>query len=153
MNGVKTRLVIPALALLGLGDALYLAVLHLQGEVPPCGSYGGCAQVNTSPYAEIFGIPVAAFGALLYVVVLGVGWGRLWTRGTVYARATLFLYSLTLSGAIFMAYLTGVEAMVLHAFCYWCLGLAAITFVLLALVGSELWAFDSQIVPARAGRL
>ena len=145
-------MVIPVLALLGLGDALYLAALHLQGEVPPCGGYGGCAQVNTSPYAEIFGIPVAAFGALLYAVVLGVGLARLRTRGSLYARATLSLYSLILSGAIFMAYLTGVEAMVLHAFCYWCLGLAAITFVLLALVTGELWAFDRQIVPARAGR-
>jgi hypothetical protein len=41
------------LAALGLADASYLAVLHWQGEVPPCLGYAGCGQVNTSPYGVV----------------------------------------------------------------------------------------------------
>ncbi len=142
----------PALALLGLGDALYLAILHWQGEVPPCGGYAGCAQVNSSPFAEIFGVPVAALGAAMYAALLGIGLWRLQAQGVAYANATLLLYSLVLSGALFMTYLTGVEFLVLHAFCYWCLALAAITLLLLAMVTREIWVFSTQAVPVTPRR-
>ncbi len=136
--------VVPALAALGLADAAYLALLHWQGEIPPCAGYSGCAQVNTSPYAEIFGVPVAALGALLYAALLAVGLWRLRTRGEAFARATLLLYGLVVAGAVFMAYLTAVEFFVLHAFCYWCLALAAITLFLLVIVVGEVWALGSR---------
>ncbi len=135
---------IPALAALGLGDAAYLSALHFQGEIPPCGGYAGCATVNTSPYAEIFGVPVAALGAALYLLLLGIGLWRLRVDGDRMVWATLLLYSLVVAGALFMAYLTAVEFFILHAYCYWCLGLAGITLLLLILVTSEIWALGSQ---------
>jgi uncharacterized membrane protein len=149
---MKRGWIVPALALLGLADALYLSVLHWQGEVPPCGGYGGCAQVNTSPFAETFGVPIAALGALLYAALLAIALGRRQLKGVVLAHATLLLYSLTLAGALFVAYLTGVEALVLHAYCYWCLLLAAITFLLLGLVTREVWLIGSPPAQYYVGR-
>ncbi len=135
---------IPTLAAIGLADAGYLAALHVTGETPPCHGYTGCAVVNNSPYAEIFGVPVAALGTALYLVVLAVALWRRRAEGAAAARATLVLYALVLSAALFMAYLTSVEAFVLHAYCYWCLGLAAITFLLLGLLMSEVWVLSTR---------
>ncbi|MHB1161187.1 MAG: vitamin K epoxide reductase family protein [Chloroflexota bacterium] len=135
---------IPGLAALGLGDATYLSVLHFQGEIPPCGGYAGCATVNTSVYAEIFGVPIAALGTVLYLLLFGIGLWRLRVDGDRMVQATLLLYSLALAGALFMAYLTAVELFILHAFCYWCLGLAGITLLLLILVTAEIWSLGSR---------
>ncbi|MGE5617912.1 MAG: vitamin K epoxide reductase family protein [Sphingomonadaceae bacterium] len=135
---------IPALAALGLGDAAYLSALHFQGEIPPCGGYAGCATVNTSPYAEIFGVPVAALGAALYLLLFVIGLWRLRVDGDRMVWSTLLLYSLVVAGALFMAYLTAVEFFVLHAYCYWCLALAGITLLLLILVTTEIWALGTR---------
>ena len=142
--------VFPALAALGLADSAYLAVLHFVGEPPPCGVYRGCADVNFSPHAEIYGVPVAALGALLYAALLGVSLVRWRAQGDLYAGSTLLLQGLTLSGAVFMAYLTGIELFVIHAVCYWCLALALITFTLLALITRDVWAFQPRMSAVKA---
>jgi uncharacterized membrane protein len=144
---MKTHLTawaIPALSALGLADASYLSLLHFNGELPPCGGYAGCAEVNLSPYAVIYGMPVAALGALLYAALLGIALFRRGAGSTYWGRATLALYGLSLSGAVFLSYLTGIELFVLHAVCFWCIALALITFVLLVLVIRELWAIGSR---------
>lgn len=135
---------IPALALLGLADSLYLAVLHWQDEIPPCGGYSGCADVNTSPFAEVFGIPIAAFGAGLYLALLGLALWRTRAAGARFVQATMLLYALTVSAATFMAYLTAVELFVLQAICYWCVALTIITFILLALAIREVRSLGSH---------
>jgi uncharacterized membrane protein len=139
MTETLDKWAVPFLAALGLADAVYLAVLHLFGEPPPCGAYSGCADVNSSPYAEIFGVPIAALGALLYAGLLGVGLLRTRLAGEARSRATLLLYGAVLSGTLFMAYLTAVELLVLHAICYWCVALATITLILLILLVREVW--------------
>ena len=53
-------------ALVGVADAVYLTVKHFTGEKVPCSVVEGCEQVLTSSYAEIAGVPLAAFGALAY---------------------------------------------------------------------------------------
>lgn len=132
-------LLVPGLAALGLADSAYLSVTHLAGELPACGGYAGCAEVNSSPYAFVFGLPIAYIGSALYLTVLGIALWRTGATGAARAQGTLLLYGLLLAGATFMAYLTAVEFFVLRAVCYWCLALAAITFVLLALSGREAW--------------
>lgn len=134
---------VPILAALGLADAGYLSITHLQGELPACGGYAGCAQVNDSPFAEVFGVPVALLGAALYLALLAVSLWRL--KGPISHRpvATLAIYAMVLSATVVMSYLTALEFFVLHAFCYWCLGLAAITLLLLVLIVSELQRLGS----------
>jgi uncharacterized membrane protein len=137
---------IPLLAALGLADALYLSILHLRDELPPCGGYAGCADVNSSMYAFIFDIPIAAFGAGLYLALLGLALYRMRVRGRPFLWATTLFYGLTVSAALFMAYLTAVELFVLQAICYWCVALAGITFMLLALAIGEMRLLEGEDV-------
>lgn len=144
MNRALARWIVPALALLSLADATYLSVLHWQGEIPPCGGYAGCETVNTSAFAEIFGIPTAAFGMVLSALIVAVAVYRLRVVGRNWLYSTLALYALALSGALFMTYLTGIEITVLHAVCYWCLAMAAMILAILVLMMREIWIFTAE---------
>ncbi len=62
-------IIILVLALVGFADATYLTVEHFKGIIPPC-SIGGCEKVLSSPYSEIFGIPVSLLGTIYYFIVL-----------------------------------------------------------------------------------
>ena len=139
MSAVLNKWAVPVLAALGLADSTYLSVLHWMGEIPPCGDYHGCAEVNTSTFAEIFGVPTAAFGMVLSAVVLGISLWRIRAEGRGRFSATLVIYALVLSEALFMAYLTGVEFLVLHAVCYWCLGMTTTVAVMLVLLMRDIW--------------
>ncbi len=57
----KLPLLAAVVALCGVADAIYLTVHHYTGEKVPCSIVAGCEQVLTSSYAEIAGIPLAAF--------------------------------------------------------------------------------------------
>src|SRR5690606_995596 len=76
-------------------------------------------------YSEIFGVPVAALGALMYVSLVAIalyllfspkGSGKESPPGAAFAG-----FAIALSGALFSLYLTGIEAFVLRAYCIWCL--------------------------------
>lgn len=139
MSAIFSKWAVPVLAALGLADSTYLSVLHWMGEIPPCGGYQGCAEVNTSAFAEIFGVPTAAFGMLLSAFVLGIGLWRIRADESGRLSATLVMYGLVLSETLFMAYLTGIEVVVLHAVCYWCLGMAFSVVAMLALLMRDIW--------------
>ncbi len=139
MSAALNKWAVPVLAVLGLADSTYLSVLHWIGEIPPCGGYQGCAEVNTSAFAEIFGVPTAAFGMVLSAVVLGVSLWRMRADGRGWLNATLIMYGLVLSEALFMAYLTGIEFLVLHAVCYWCLGMTTTVVIMLVLLMRDIW--------------
>ena len=54
------------LAMVGVGDSIYLTWHHYTAEAVPCSLTGGCEMVLTSPYATIYDIPIALFGAVAY---------------------------------------------------------------------------------------
>jgi len=144
VTGTLSRWGIPILAALGLADAAYLSLLHFQGEIPPCGGYAGCQTVNTSQYAVIFGVPIALLGAALSVAILAVALYRARADAKSWLLSTVVLYTLTLAGAVFMAYLLGIELLVLHAVCYWCLAMTAFIAAMLVLVMRDLWAYSAS---------
>lgn len=116
-------------ALAGLADAVYLTVHHYTAEPVPCSITEGCEQVLTSSYAEVAGIPLAAFGAAAYFVAFSFalltafGDRRMWRLYGV--QATLMF--------LFSAWLIYVQAMLIHAFCQFCL-LSALTSTTLFLI-------------------
>jgi len=123
---MRQRQAIALLALVGLFVALYLWLYKI-GVIGAlqCG-IGVCEQVQTSRYAELFGVPVAFYGvvgyaALLAVAVLGLRPGLLAER-----RLTLALAALATVGVAFSLYLTYLELFVIHAICRWCVGSAVI---------------------------
>ncbi len=122
----KLPLLAALVALCGVADAIYLTVHHYTGEQVPCSIVAGCEQVLTSSYAEIWGIPLAAFGALAYfaafsLAVLAAFGNRLMWK--VFGIQVVLM-------AIFTAWLVYLQAFVIGAFCQFCLASAAITFTL-----------------------
>ena len=118
------------LALIGLGDALYLTIQHLTGHSVRCSITSGCSQVLSSSYAQIAGVPTAAFGVAAYFTVFslatlalfGYGWAR-----TALALVVACMFAATL-------WLLYLQAFVLHAFCQYCLLSAAVTTTLSIIV-------------------
>ena len=116
-------------ALVGLTDAVYLTIHHYTAEAVPCGLEFDCGAVLGSPYAEIAGIPLAAFGAAAYFTAFSLalltafGNGLTWKLYGV--QATLM--------AVFSGYLIYVQYFLIHAWCQYCLVSAATSFTLFLL--------------------
>jgi uncharacterized membrane protein len=116
-------------AAIGLADSVYLTIHHLTAVPVPCSLISGCETVLTSPYAEIWGIPLAAFGALAYflafsfAILAAFGNRMMWT---------VFGVQVTLM-AVFTAWLIYLQAFVIGAFCQFCLLSALTTFTLFIL--------------------
>ncbi len=114
MSGGRRLVQVTAvLALAGAGIAGYLTYVHYTGTRIAC-PIGGCETVQSSSYALLGPVPVALLGLLAYIAILA---GLLLPSSV---RWTAVLVT-ALSGATFSAYLFGVQALELHAFCTWCL--------------------------------
>lgn|SRR5574341_2648616 len=120
-------MVTATLALAGFFVSLYLWLwkLRLVGSLA-CGPGGGCEYVQTSPYAVILGLPVAFFGVIGYLALLIVSLLGLQPRWALRREPTVALAVLSGLGVSFTAYLTYLEAAVIHAWCRWCLVSAGI---------------------------
>lgn len=108
------------LALAGMGVAGYLAFENVQGNTTACGVTHGCSTVQESRYGKLMGVPVSVPGLLLYVVLAGgaVAWLADFRR--LRPLVTLAAFAGVLFGLLFSAYLTYIEAFVLHAWCIFC---------------------------------
>lgn len=122
----KLPLAAALVALVGLGDSVYLTIHHFTAVPVPCSIISGCETVLTSPYAEIAGIPLAAFGAAAYFIAFSLA---LLTAFGNRPMWKLFGLQVVLM-AIFTAWLVYVQAVILGAFCQFCL-LSALTTLLL----------------------
>ncbi len=68
---VARRAALGVLAAVGLVIGAYLTWAHFVGVAPVCISgSGGCEAVQSSRYAAIFGVPVAALGVVAYAGLL-----------------------------------------------------------------------------------
>lgn len=116
-------------ALVGLVDSVYLTVHHLNAVPVPCSLIDGCETVLTSSYAEIAGIPLAAFGAAAYFAAFSLA--------LLAAFGNRLMWTLFGGQAILMALVSGwliyLQAAVIGAFCQFCLLSAATSLTLLVL--------------------
>jgi len=141
---MQRRMAVALLALLGLLLSVYLA-LHQMGLLGnlACGVGGGCEKVQASRWAFIAGIPVAAFGVGGYLAILVAALAGLQERWLDSATPARWLVLLSGAGVLFTAYLMGLEAFVIHAWCRWCLGSAAVIALIFVLS-----LFDRRAAPA-----
>jgi uncharacterized membrane protein len=115
-----------AVAVVGLGIATYLTIVHYAGGEPVCAVAHGCATVQKSDYAQLAGVPVALLGVFGYLAILVS-----LVRDTETTRtAAAFL---SIGGLAFSGWLTYVEVFELDAICIWCVG-SAICMALLAAI-------------------
>ena len=120
----RRHLLVAGLALVGLGIATYLTIVHYTGASPVCAVNHGCETVQKSKYAELGGIPVALIGLAGYVGILG----SFLIRGE---NGRLARVALTVIGFLFSAYLTYLELFVIDAICQWCVASAILMTALL----------------------
>ena len=115
------------MSLVGITDSTYLTIHHYTAEPVPCSIVEGCETVLTSSYAEISGVPLAAFGIAAYLIALVLA--LLSLSGN---RLTWKLFGLlTVLMALYSAWLIYVQAKFIGAFCQFCLLSAATSFSLM----------------------
>ena len=134
------RQAIVLLTLVGLCVATYLWLykIGVLGQLQ-CGT-GSCEFVQASRYAELFGLPVALYGAGGYAALFAVGLAGLQPRFVADRRVARLLAALATVGFGFTLYLTGIELFVLRAICRWCVASAAIMTTVWLLSVAELRA-------------
>jgi protein-disulfide isomerase/rhodanese-related sulfurtransferase len=128
--GSMRKLLLFALSLVGLFDALYLWWTYTLPSRPMVCLGGGCNTVRSSPFAYPWGVPLPAAGAAMYVLLalLIFAWPVLQEPFAHLARRAVA--GVAGLGFLFSLYLSGVEAFVLHAWCTWCV-ISAITVTLI----------------------
>jgi len=131
MTSVRLRRAMIVLAVLGLGVAAYLTVVHYVGftALACTGGHGGhssCQTVQSSQWSKLAGIPVALLGLIGYVGILTT------LLAPEREEAPLGTLGLTVAGFGFSAYLTYRELFSIHAVCEWCASSALIMTLLLA---------------------
>lgn len=122
-----------ALALVGVGDTLYLAWHQYLNLVPGC-AIGGCETVLQSEYSRFLGLPWSYFGLVYYVYLVGLSIllvidprSRGLTLGATLYSGIGALYSVW---AIFYIQLT-----VIGALCLYCAISALITWLAFGTAG------------------
>ncbi|MDP7645397.1 MAG: vitamin K epoxide reductase family protein [Anaerolineales bacterium] len=114
------RRAIGLLAALGSIDALYLTWIKVAGAQAACAGLGDCEAVNASVYSEIAGVPVAALGVAMYVLIGILVWLEA-HRPNLTEWAQLAVFGLALVGLVFSGWLTYVEIEILQAICPYCI--------------------------------
>ena len=115
----RNRMVVAVLSLIGLFVALYL-LAYSAGLIPLICGIGSCETVQTSQWARVGPVPVPLVGvagylSLLTVSLVGLQPTRVDSRGI-----GLLTFGLATVGAGYSAFLTYLEAAVIHAWCVWC---------------------------------
>jgi uncharacterized membrane protein len=124
----RNRMAVALLALVGLFIALYLLAYSV-GLVPLVCGISQCEAVQMSPWAKVLpgrAVPVPALGVMGYlsiltVALLGVQPERAASRGI-----GMMLLGLSGVGVAYSAFLTYLEAFVIHAWCVWCITSAVV---------------------------
>lgn len=134
------RLLAVLLAIIGLGISGYITIVKLTGGETVCANNGviNCDLVQSSIYSKLFGIPIQYLGVIGYLGILGVL--ALEPAIPFFAkRSKLLIFAMTLFGFLYSAYLTAMEAFVLHAWCLWCVGSAITMTILFGVSFARLW--------------
>jgi uncharacterized membrane protein len=129
-------MLIALLALAGLFLSGYLTLYKLGYVGQLACAVGSCERVQSSRWSTLFGLPIAAWGAALYLTILVIALAG--TQPPYAERRSLasLLAALTGFGVLFSAYLTSLELFVIHGICLYCLASAVIV---TAMFGVSVW--------------
>jgi uncharacterized membrane protein len=127
---VTSRKTIALVSLLGLFLGMYLT-LYKMGVIGTLAcNVSSCETVQTSRWSTFLGLPVATWGAGFYALMLALSIAGLQERFEQSRGLSLAMLLLAGWGVLFTAWLNYLEAFVIHAWCEWCLGSAALVLVL-----------------------
>jgi uncharacterized membrane protein len=121
------------ISLLGLLLGAYLS-LYKFGYIGTLScSVGSCETVQTSRWSVLLGLPVATWGVGFYALMLALAIVGTQPQHEDSARLSLAILLLSGWGVAFTAWLNYLEGFVIHAWCEFCLGSAALVVVLFVL--------------------
>ena len=140
LSGAITAALV-GLGAVGLGVAAYLTRLHMElfvgsgvGEsLCDLSASFSCSTVNGAPQSEIYGVPQAVLAIPTYLLMIALA--LLARRGSRAALPTLA--GLGVLTVLYSAYLAYVSAVVIGAWCLFCMVLYAVN---LSVTGLALWA-------------
>jgi uncharacterized membrane protein/thiol-disulfide isomerase/thioredoxin len=143
--------IIPAISLIGIGVAAYLAYVETAQVEAVCGPVGDCNTVQQSEYARLFGIlPIGVLGLVGYVMIIASWAVHRFANGRLADFGALAMLGMTVFGTLFSIYLTFLEPFVIGATCAWCLTSAVIMTVLMLLsISPGKMAFRNLAVRSR----
>jgi uncharacterized membrane protein len=121
------------ISLLGLLLGAYLSLYKFGYIGTLACSVGSCEAVQMSRWATLFGLPVATWGVGFYAVMLSLAIAGLQQRHDDSTRLSLATLVLAGWGVAFTAWLNYLEGFVIHAWCEFCLGSAALVVLLFVL--------------------
>lgn len=127
------------LIFLGILDTLYLSYEYFTRIIPPCpthsvlGSFVDCGKVLTSPYATIFGVPVALIGLFYYLFLL-----------FAIFRLKKFLVYITTLALIGSGYFMYLQLFVLHSICIYCTFSALVNLVIAAYFIKDKYSYHAS---------
>jgi protein-disulfide isomerase/rhodanese-related sulfurtransferase len=112
-----------ALSLLGLFDSSYLLWVYTSPASPMIclGGGTGCDEVRVSAYSNLWGIPLPAYGVLMYVTLALLVFAENLVAAGLAKLIRWAVTGIAGAGFLFSLYLSGIEAFVLHAWCTWCM--------------------------------
>ena len=150
-SGKRLPRAVVLLCLAGACISAYLWSAKAGGAPLICGEFGECSTVNASPWSELFGLPVAAYGFVTYATLGSLAYFT--RKDPANALPSLAGLALASVAALYSLYLTAIEAFVLHAYCVWCLVTwVIITTVALLWIGHVWRTAPAGAVPPRAPR-
>jgi uncharacterized membrane protein len=136
MSDRRLRRAMVVIGCLGVALAGYLTWVHYAGLKPLCLASGGCERVQSSPYSELAGIPVALIGLVGYAAIVAtLFWPGEGSRSVA--------CGLALIGFGFSLYLTYLELFTIKAVCQWCLASALLMTSLAVCASIRLWIGES----------
>lgn len=129
----KIYYVLVFFSLIGLADAGYLAYEHYAKITPPCsiGSLFDCGTVIRSQYAVFLGLPLAIWGVFHYTILFSSSLFYLIYKKQFWMYIFSFFAIVGFLGSLYFVYL---QAVVLKAFCFYCLISAANSALIFVLV-------------------
>lgn len=144
-----SRKLIGGISILGALLTAYLTVVKLTGNSVACTAAAGataptaagCNDVLSSPYATVFGLPLALFGCLAYISMAVLALAPLAVnpeknrdlRSKLEDWTWLLLFAGATAMTIFSGYLMYVLAFAIKSVCLYCIGSALFSLSLLTL--------------------
>jgi uncharacterized membrane protein len=108
------------LAIGGLAVSSYLAYGSIGDESLFCEIGHGCDAVQASEYSVVLGVPIAVWGALLYLAIFTTAVVGLFFSSGLRELPFLALFGMGLAGTLYSGYLAWVELYRIESVCMWC---------------------------------
>jgi len=137
---------IMVVSLIGIIDASYLTFKSFTHGPVPCSITNGCADVLTSQYSSVYGLPTSVFGVIFYLLVLVFTYALFYRK-----KVKFFSYLFWLSAVAFLVSfaLVYIQLFTIKAICPYCMVSALLSTVIFTLLVIFRFSNDSPLKQKR----